>query len=228
MLVLKFPLARLLSLVHHHPAEKFLIACPCWTRLGSAQTIHHNLFLLFSRDEDEELGKRLALAIGWRMDAPSNNHPNLATSPLVANGDPVMTLGRLVQKTQKCALCHERIPDNVKPCSFPSTAPAALAALNPHLGYEAYSSAPKVFCHTCWVWIYNLSICWTCGETVARKEEKVSFGWCWWHWACVSCTICRVGIYSPHLCIRPGSREGERGVERKEKENSCWILLNAQ
>lgn len=132
-------------------------------------------------------------------DAPlsKNNHPNRATSStLSANGDPVMTLGRLlVQKTQTCALCHERIPDNVKPCTFPSTAPAALAALNPHLGSEAYSSEPKTFCHTCWVWIYNLSICWTCGETVAREEEKVSYGWCWWHWACVSCLICRVGIF---------------------------------
>lgn len=155
------------------------------------------------------------------MDAPSNNHPSVATSPQVANGDPVMTLGRLVQKTQKCALCHERIPDNVKPYSFPSTAPAALAALNPHLGCEAYSSVPKVFCHTCWVWIYNLSICWTCGETVARKEEKVSYGWCWWHWACVSCMICRVGIYSPHLCIRPGGW-GRGGGGWKEKRKKIF------
>lgn len=118
-------------------------------------------------------------------------------------GDPVMKSSLLLkrlymdQESRICALCHERIPDNVKPCSFPSTAPAALAALNPHLGSEAYSSGgpnKTFFCHTCWVWIYNLSICWTCGETVAREEEKVSYGWCWWHWACVSCLICRVGI----------------------------------
>lgn len=121
-------------------------------------------------------------------------------------GDPAVmaSLGRLLDQkgeTKKCALCHERIPDNVKPCTFPSTAPAALAALQPHLGsdeasYSSFSGPPKVFfCHTCWVWIYNLSICWTCGETVAREEEKVSYGWCWWHWACVSCLICRVGNF---------------------------------
>lgn len=128
-----------------------------------------------------------------------------------------MTLRRLSVLVQEnfsemcmCALCHERIPDNVKPYTFPSTAPAALtsAALTvPHLGSgssdEAYSyssSEPNkakafFFCHTCWVWIHNLSICWTCGETVAREEEKVSYGWCWWHWACVSCLICRVGDF---------------------------------
>lgn len=142
------------------------------------------------------------------MDAPpsKNNHHNLVTSSSqVVNGYMAFSGRLLVQKSQKCALCHERIPDNLEPCSFPSTAPAALAALKPHLGSdEAYhSTSPKVFCHTCWVWIYNLSICWTCGETVAREEEKVSYGWCWWHWACVSCMICRVGVFlfllSPHL-----------------------------
>lgn len=129
-------------------------------------------------------------------------------------GIAVMTLGRLLdQKSEtKCALCHERIPDNLKPCTFPSTAPAALAALKPHLicsddaSYyytsSSYSSGPKVFfCHTCWVWIYNLSICWTCGEIVAREEEKVSYGWCWWHWACVSCLICRVGKFYLFIII---------------------------
>ena len=129
-------------------------------------------------------------------DVPSDRLPSPDSSPQAANGDPATTLGRFIPKTKKCALCHEPIPTHVKPCTFPSTAPAALAALNPHLGSEAYSSAPKVFCHACWVWIYNLSICWTCGETVARGEEKVNHGWCWWHWACVSCMICRVGIAS--------------------------------
>lgn len=149
-----------------------------------------------------------------------------------ASGDPVMILGRLlmVQKTQKCALCHEQIPDNVKPCTFPSTAPAALAALNPYLGSEAYSSGPKAFCHTCWVWIYNLSICWTCGETVSREEEKVSYGWCWWHWACVSCLICRVGIFF-FFFLASSCVSGWRWMGRKEKRNENFFaiyLLNAR
>lgn len=165
-------------------------------------------------------------------DAPlsNNNHPNRATSSTQsAKGDPVMTIGRLlVQKVQRCTLCHEPIPDNVKPCTFPSTAPAALAALNPHLGSEAYSSGPKAFCHPCWVWIYNLSICWTCGETVARQEEKVSYGWCWWHWACVSCLICRVGIFfiSLILYLRGGwGGRGGGGRRGKKREMKFLFLL---
>lgn len=151
---------------------------------------------------------------GWAsLSSPSMTIPNpVPTNPISSSnavganlGYPtVMALGRLLDQkseTKKCALCHERIPDNMKPCTFPSTAPAALAALKPHLGsdeayYSSSSGPPKVFfCHTCWVWIYNLSICWTCGETVTREEEKVSYGWCWWHWACVSCLICRVGNF---------------------------------
>lgn len=143
-------------------------------------------------------------------------HPNPRASSsqaqAAANMDPAMIIPsgrgrrrrRIVRKTQKCGRCHESIPTGVEPCSFPSsTAPAALAALNLHLGSEAYSSGPKVFCHKCWVWIYNLSICWACGETVARGEEKVSYGWCWWHWACVSCMICRVGSYQASFFWSP-------------------------
>lgn len=128
---------------------------------------------------------------------PTNN-PGAASSPQTGHSDTILLGGRIFPENsqKRCALCQNSIPNSVKPCTFPSTAPAALAALNPHLGSEAYSSGPKVFCHKCWVWIHNLSICWTCGETVARGEEKVSYGWCWWHWACVSCMICRVGTYS--------------------------------
>ena len=93
---------------------------------------------------------------------------------------------------KSCTLCHNRIPYNVEPCTFPATAPAAVAALNPHI---PLSTGPKIFCYACWVWIHNLSICWTCGDTVSRKEERVSYGWCWWHWGCVSCLFCRVCEY---------------------------------
>ncbi len=97
---------------------------------------------------------------------------------------------------KNCSLCHDPIPNGVEPCTFPRTAPAALAALTPHL---PLSIEPKIFCHACWVWIHNLSICWICGETVSRKEERVSYGWCWWHWGCVSCLLCRVSIFLTNL-----------------------------
>lgn len=91
-----------------------------------------------------------------------------------------------------CSLCHNLIPDHIGPCTFPETAPAAVAALSPHI---PVLTGPRIFCYSCWVWIHNLSICWTCGDTVSRKEERVSYGWCWWHWGCVSCLFCRVCRY---------------------------------
>lgn len=92
-----------------------------------------------------------------------------------------------------CSLCQQGIPAGIRPYHFPRSAPAAIAALNPHI---QLSGSPHNFCHACWVWIHNLSICWTCGETVSGREGRVSFGWCWWHWACVSCLFCRVCAYS--------------------------------
>lgn len=132
--------------------------------------------------------------------------------------------GGIDWKTQKkCARCHELIPTDVEPCRFPSsTAPASLAALNLHLGNEAsWSTGPKVFCHKCWVWIYNLSICWACGETVVRGEEKVSYRWFWWHWACVCCMICRVGqLQCSSILLSPL----EVGRGNPFQNFFCWIL----
>lgn len=102
---------------------------------------------------------------------------------------------RHTDASKSCSLCHSLIPDHVEPCTFPETAPAAVAALSPHI---PMSTGPRIFCYACWVWIHNLSICWTCGDTVSRKEERVSYGWCWWHWGCVSCLFCRVCRYVSH------------------------------
>lgn len=88
-----------------------------------------------------------------------------------------------------CSLCRQGIPIGTRLYGFPKSAPAAIAALKPHIRHSAF---PLGFCRACWVWIHNLSICWKCGETVSRREGRVSFGWCWWHWACVSCLFCRV------------------------------------
>lgn len=89
-----------------------------------------------------------------------------------------------------CALCQQTILDAL--FTFPSTAPAALAAIRSALPSPSPSSA---FCQNCWLRIYSLSLCWTCGEIVTRSEERVGFGWCWWHWGCMSCVFCRVLLY---------------------------------
>ena len=52
--------------------------------------------------------------------------------------------------------------------------------------------APPIFCLTCFEELHKLHICWTCGLTVVREEERVGCGWAWWHWGCVSCLLCRV------------------------------------
>jgi DNA-directed RNA polymerase subunit RPC12/RpoP len=51
-------------------------------------------------------------------------------------------------------------------------------------------------CHT--VGSDSRIVCWACGEVVFRKEDAVSFGWCWWHWGCFSCLVCSVRS-SAHL-----------------------------
>ena len=94
-----------------------------------------------------------------------------------------------------CTLCHYRIKGSKY--SFPSVAPAALAAIKLSLSPQKTRKQPKSdgrhFCHKCWIRIYDLSLCWTCGDIVHRGEERVGFGWCWWHWGCLGCLFCRVG-----------------------------------
>lgn len=118
------------------------------------------------------------------------------------HANPMIVDSRYTDPSISCSLCHNQIPDHVEPCAFPETAPAATAALSSHI---SMSTGPRVFCYACWVWIYNLSICWACGDTVSRKEERVSYGWCWWHWGCVSCLFCRVSRYVSHSQILPSS-----------------------
>lgn len=86
----------------------------------------------------------------------------------------------------KCTLCF---------CTLPSTGkiftlPYAHIDANSRKG----EGSGRIFCKKCWIWIYDLSICWTCGEIVGRLEERVGFGWCWWHWGCMGCLICKVCI----------------------------------
>ena len=100
-----------------------------------------------------------------------------------------------LQPLYKCSLCHHVVPSNNQPYSFPSTHNLA------HFGRDSDMTRPegtgRVFCEACWIWIYNLAICWTCGEVVGRREERVGFGWCWWHWGCLGCLVCKVFADSP-------------------------------
>ena len=83
-----------------------------------------------------------------------------------------------------CTLCFYPLPPKTKPYVLPSG--------NTTSGSIATGGNQRIFCKDCWIWIYDLSICWTCGEIVGRMEERVGFGWCWWHWGCLGCLICKV------------------------------------
>ena len=50
----------------------------------------------------------------------------------------------------------------------------------------------RIFCSSCYTWIYKVSLCWKCRELVGRGDERVGFGWCWWHWECMGCICCAV------------------------------------
>ena len=39
-------------------------------------------------------------------------------------------------------------------------------------------SDARTVCIECWKWMYDISVCWSCGTIVYRKTDAVSFGWC--------------------------------------------------
>ena len=146
----------------------------------------------------------------------TTTHRQLPSSPPLTPSHPPLspTFTGITTSTIKpyrlCTLCHHRIEG--QEYSFPSSAPAALAALKSSLvlapertlgsdedeGAGHHSDKAKRerhFCRRCWIRIYDLSLCWTCGEVVHRGEERVGFGWCWWHWGCVGCLFCRVCFF---------------------------------
>ena len=89
-----------------------------------------------------------------------------------------------VEAFYRCTLCYGTLPSTGKIFTLPDT----------HIDADSRNGecSGRIFCNECWVWIYDLSICWTCGEVVGRLEERVGFGWCWWHWGCMACLICKV------------------------------------
>ena len=124
-------------------------------------------------------------------------NPSLAPPPLPRSPALTSITSSTAKPYRLCTLCHHRIKG--PKYSFPSIAPAALAAiklsLSPRKSPKQPKSDEKHFCHRCWIRIYDLSLCWICGDIVHRGEERVGFGWCWWHWGCLGCLFCRVSHF---------------------------------
>ncbi|MCJ1248595.1 hypothetical protein MMC30_005813 [Trapelia coarctata] len=77
--------------------------------------------------------------------------------------------GSRVKKTRteafyKCTLCYGTLPSTGKIFTLPDT----------HIDADSRKGEGngRIFCKECWIWIYDLSICWTCGEVVGRLEER--------------------------------------------------------
>ena len=124
--------------------------------------------------------------------------------------------------SSRCTICRSELNGTLETYAFPKTAPAVIASvqgLYPRLDTNrngrsitdwlktstgrksAYvvpqTSPPPTFCLTCFEDIHALHICWTCGLTVDREEERVGYGWAWWHWGCMSCLLCRAPVRPP-------------------------------
>lgn len=103
----------------------------------------------------------------WRSPEHSLSSPSLVPSPLVAR-----RLSATPPSHFRCTGCGKTF-------------------LLP--GFKV-GKRPRVVCRECWRWMWNISICWSCGEVVFRKTDAVGFGWCWWHWSCFSCLVCSVSV----------------------------------
>ena len=124
--------------------------------------------------------------------------------------------------SSSCALCESELKGTLETYAFPNTAPAVIASvrsLYPALdsnrnnrsltnwiksntvrkpvNVAAEMSTPPTFCLTCFEELHALHICWTCGLAVHRAEERVGYGWAWWHWGCMSCLLCRAPVRPP-------------------------------
>lgn len=72
-----------------------------------------------------------------------------------------------------CTFCHH-IVTPTEPDSKPRT----------------IGRSTRLACEACYDAILKLAVCWVCGEVVARGEDCVSLGWCFWHRACYGCLFC--------------------------------------
>lgn len=110
----------------------------------------------------------------------------------------------------RCTLCQGYLPLDSKPYTLPATLvntlsqPSSLQRPSDSSNSTASrisNGSGRVFCRECYIWIYDLGICWTCGEIVGRSEERVGFGWCWWHWGCYGCLLCRVSTLKTRIYV---------------------------
>ena len=90
----------------------------------------------------------------------------------------------------RCSLCQKRFSSNNKPFHLPRS--LSYSTRSERYTRSSNEGCGRTVCKDCWIWVYNIAICWTCGEIVVRDEERVGFGWCWWHWACLGCLLCKV------------------------------------
>lgn len=124
----------------------------------------------------------------------------------------------------KCTLCHGYLPLDSKPYTLPAALVNTLSQPSSLQRPSDFSSngttsrksngSGRVFCRDCYIWIYDLGICWTCGEIVGRSEERVGFGWCWWHWGCYGCLLCHVSISKTRLYGLREKLVGQKMLER--------------
>lgn len=145
--------------------------------------------------------------------SPPVQPPNF--SPLSSSASPPSA-----RMSSYCALCQHanntyapdyfHLPRRSAPAAIPalvsSSLPLPPSSITsppplPILSVSPPSFQQPLFCQSCWIRIHNLSICWTCGESVSGNEDCVGFGLCWWHWGCVSCLFCRVCWYPSFFCL---------------------------
>ena len=145
----------------------------------------------------------------------SRNHQSSSWYLSELHSSPSITLSsqnpslRDRQQTRHCHLCFHMLKDARETYSFPTTSPSIVYAVTklpyfprhfPHLETEQQ----PVFCYTCFVHIHTLHLCWSCGLTITRPEERVSCGWAWWHWGCLACLLCRAPMTPPEWSENAG------------------------
>jgi len=122
----------------------------------------------------------------FRVRNPKDFSHNIVRSRSLGVRSAHRAKGNRTDAFYKCTLCYGTLRSSSKVFTLPDT----------HIDADSRKGKGngRIFCKECWIWIYDLSICWTCGEIVGRMEERVGFGWCWWHWGCMGCLICKVRI----------------------------------
>ena len=127
--------------------------------------------------------------------------PEPHSSPSPTFGPQTLSL-RARQQTRHCYLCFHMLRDTRETYSFPTTSPSIVHAVTRlayfprHVSHLDINHQPA-FCYTCFIHIHSLHLCWSCGLTITRPEERVSCGWAWWHWGCLACLLCRAPMTPP-------------------------------